>query len=964
MSDASTNPADDLLRDAAWLRALARTLVGDGERADDAAQDAWVVALERGSTQRAWLAGVLRHVARRQWQSNRARTRLEHAAARSEELPSTIDVVARAQAQRRLVEAVLALEEPYRSTILLRHFDDLSCEEIARLQRVPSSTVRTRLSRGLAGLRRRFAREGGPDWPAFLVPLAASPTTKAVLAMSLAHKVGLAAALVVLLAWILRPSAHETARVVGPPDVERGVNVLAVADARGEAHRVLAMIAATATSGNDDEARARASSSTSLVLRVTWGDDGSPAARVPVDFVAWSARDPFLDTITRTTDDGGLVAIDALPAGRVSAYAVFGGSTTRVITPGERAEIALTIPACGPIHGVVVDEHDSPIADASIVLSNGRRSHPIATTDGNGLFVVRAAEPTSSIGARAPGRAPSAAYVIGGAPSAVHRPMRVVMSGPGATITGVVRDARGEPLADALVVIGDETQQVSTDTNGWRRTRAVESRSRTDRDGRFRSDDEAAGTTTITVRAHGHAPWTRSIDVEIGRTNDIAIDLEAGAIVRGVLRDTTGAALADVLVLHGAYGATTSSQTRTAPDGSFELASLPSGDRLLKADARERGRAKTTLALAAGLVTTWDPVIERAPRVAGRVVDERGAPLAGWSVRAMLDRTIPSAVAHATTDDDGAFVLDLHDGVASIRVHDPIAADPEPAAETRDFRAGDDDLVIRIAHEARATASIAGRVTDRDGAPIAGAACSLWATGSNTGLPEVPDAIDGSFRVAPIRAGSYDLVLRAPDRPERRITPIRVGADEHVDLGALVLDVGGTLVVAYERPADLELENAPWVRVSDAQGNAIASIEFDGEVGRPIALTPGDYVVRTSDAVCRANDVAIRVAAGEEVAVRLRLEAATSRTIVVEAPAGSAAPLTVRLVVRDDTGAVVHDEFVRRIAPDEMLAARVLGLRVGAYTVEASADGGLAGSTSFRVADLARAREVVEIALR
>ena len=67
-------------------------------------------------------------------------------------------------------EAVSALEEPYRSTVLLRFFGGLRAAEIARCQETSSSTVRNRLRRALAMLR---ARLGGRDGALLLAPLLA-----------------------------------------------------------------------------------------------------------------------------------------------------------------------------------------------------------------------------------------------------------------------------------------------------------------------------------------------------------------------------------------------------------------------------------------------------------------------------------------------------------------------------------------------------------------------------------------------------------------------------------------------------------------------------------------------------------------------------------------------------------------------------------------------------------------------
>ena len=62
-----------LLADSDWLRALARRLVGDVQRSEDAVQDTLLTALGRADTSppsRGWLAAVLRNVVRQRGRSD------------------------------------------------------------------------------------------------------------------------------------------------------------------------------------------------------------------------------------------------------------------------------------------------------------------------------------------------------------------------------------------------------------------------------------------------------------------------------------------------------------------------------------------------------------------------------------------------------------------------------------------------------------------------------------------------------------------------------------------------------------------------------------------------------------------------------------------------------------------------------------------------------------------------------
>lgn len=167
MSDAATPsaafPSECLLAQAAWVRRLAGRLLADPDAADDLAQETLVRALTAAPADperpRGWLATIARRLAGKEREQARARVAREQLVASAVALPSAAELVARAAVQRAVVDAVLALPEPYRSTVLLRFFEEVPTSEIARRRGEPIETVRTRLKRGLAQLRERLAGE-------------------------------------------------------------------------------------------------------------------------------------------------------------------------------------------------------------------------------------------------------------------------------------------------------------------------------------------------------------------------------------------------------------------------------------------------------------------------------------------------------------------------------------------------------------------------------------------------------------------------------------------------------------------------------------------------------------------------------------------------------------------------------------------------------------------------------------
>lgn len=171
------------LKDNAWVAALARHLVRDPALAADAAQDTWLAYLRHrpgpdGGAVRPWLATVLRNAIRDRLRRDARRGERERSVAvdaDSASCESAADAVERAELQKRVFAAVLELDEPFRSTILLRYAQGRTSASIAREQGVPEGTVRWRLKEGLDRVRARFDAEHGGSraaWVAWLAPLA------------------------------------------------------------------------------------------------------------------------------------------------------------------------------------------------------------------------------------------------------------------------------------------------------------------------------------------------------------------------------------------------------------------------------------------------------------------------------------------------------------------------------------------------------------------------------------------------------------------------------------------------------------------------------------------------------------------------------------------------------------------------------------------------------------------------
>ena len=176
MEGEASNPSDsELVANLGWVQRLALSLARDRDRdaADDLAQDVARVWLEKRPAlahgPRGWLASVVRKLALDRARSEDARKAREQTASRPE--GESFEVAERGARQRCVVEAVMQLAEPYRSTILYRYLDGLETHEVATRMGVSDATARKRVERGLAILRERLDREFGSRSSAWAIAL-------------------------------------------------------------------------------------------------------------------------------------------------------------------------------------------------------------------------------------------------------------------------------------------------------------------------------------------------------------------------------------------------------------------------------------------------------------------------------------------------------------------------------------------------------------------------------------------------------------------------------------------------------------------------------------------------------------------------------------------------------------------------------------------------------------------------
>lgn len=400
MSRGRPTSPEELLTHDAWVRGLARVLASDESLADDLAQEAWLTAIEkpphRRESLRGWFATVLRNRMRTETRAQRRRLKRERARARSELVDPTSEAVVRAEAQQRVLSAVLGLPVHYRTVVMLRFFEGLTAQQIAKLHGLSASTVRTRLSRALQMLRNELER-GASDrksWRSALILLAAWPGRRAwssFLPPTGAAVAALGLVLACLSMW-WSPGFGQ-----GNPARSASRNAILPNTPSPEEGRVLEK-----SRDREDDAEPQVVSSPESVLRVLDGRVLLPLAgvkvRVFVGHTPWlaelsAASDLSLESgDTVETDAHGLVRLPAY-AGRALLCARKGNLAGRCFASSASRFTQLALHVDESVSVAVVDEAGEPVPGVLTQLLDAtpwsRGVARRAYTNANGVALLR-----------------------------------------------------------------------------------------------------------------------------------------------------------------------------------------------------------------------------------------------------------------------------------------------------------------------------------------------------------------------------------------------------------------------------------------------------------------------------------------------------------------------------------------------------------------------------------------------
>jgi RNA polymerase sigma-70 factor (ECF subfamily) len=984
----------ELFEHADFLSRLARGLTGDEHAAADLVQDAYVAALEHPPRSRSalggWLARVVRNRAfnRRRGDARRSERELNSGRSQRTSHQETPDkALARMEVQRVVFDAILALPEAQRTAVYLRFYEGVP-PVIAEQLGAPVKTIKTRLSRGLEALRAQLDEQvdgGHQAWLAALAPFAfpqlppggaaapapasggsAAATAGILGGLAMKQVLAVCAALVMALTgWqMLSGDTPGPAAAAGgtPADLELARTQPAV------------IVVPKSTSATETQAGARevvahfAGETLSdpalgaLRVRLSW-HDGTSAAGLEVFAHSRGVRAERELYSRSETDDDGVVEFVGLAPGEVGIYLERGYvDFQQIITAGETTEVEWTLPEGVVVRGKVLDGEGRPVSGAEIWLDalSFRWPHAtrVAKTDSYGSFELRSIDTQGSkLGARADGLQPSVLFDVGEMPADTSgvREITFLLSSRGGGVRGRVIDPEGEPVQGASVHAGHRGGHNCKGPDGRRAQAAKPVPVRTDASGAFVLPGGYATDIPVHAQAPGYPTWSDQVAVEVGRTTELVIQLERGAIIEGVVLDAQSRAVAEAVVIcalerNGGWyeHAFPAPVVRTDTAGRYRMELVPTGSQSFNArgDDKRLGRDNQQLFCRAGETNRLDFTLNPHPLVSGRVVDGDGNPLMGWRVNgapAGMNRGFwyPRM---AKTDAGGAFLL-ANVGQFPMQVEVFAPNEWHPARAKLNVDPDTEDVELVVEQLVQTTGHVSGEVRAADGSiPLHVKLLISSNADLRRGDPVDFDARTGAFHHGPIDVGGYTMWLWGAMGTLLISAPFEVEADKTTNIDLLSVEAGGHVELVVEGAA-------PEIVAKLRLGRPLCATEELELVGDRLVsreILAGEWTLECSQ---------------REIYVRQQIEVVSGQTRVVHVELQRAAPLRLELEFANDDWADVvitvtgegGTELARKTLVPAYFASPTSEVRfnlpLASVQVEAVTNNGLCTTAAFDMGD-------------
>jgi len=812
MDDVRDTELDKLMSELAWLKRLAGALVRDESEANDLVQETWMVAAERAPTDgrplKPWLSRVALNLVRMRSRAAKRRSVREAAVEPFVETPQTPnELVSRVEAQRLVVEAVLGLAEPYRNTVLMHYFEELSSAEIARRLKLPEGTVRRRLKTALDELRGRLhaeERKTGRAVFAALAPLAVKPSASSAGSAALGViAVKKAIAVIVVVVGLLLVGAHFYQH--------HGTAKPAVATELG--------------SGASRSVSATGAARTAQIT-IAVADETGPLANA---IVRCALVDGGLVTGNTRTDGNASVE---LAAGEWSVAASAEGhepaATTLRVVAGHDDRARIVLASGGrTVTGGVTDATGGVVAGARIdaatldLHTKAGRAVAVAFTDAAGHYKLAVGGGAILVAASHPEYASQERYIDLGATGATANFALV----PGGVIEGVVRDAQTkQPVAGAVV-------RALHDVGTLELASSNDDGIKADGAGKFRFAGLRPG--TYDVVAHDGTRGSRApVDVGLGeQQTNIVVLIGAAPAIRGKVVDGTGAPAAKVTVHASGVGA--DEKTTSDDAGVFSFEGLAPGRWRLSATSGRfiaDGRAIVPLAKA-----DVDGVVVRVRR--GVDVTGHVEPREVCDVEIVqVDATDPFPRHDSmTTSADGSFQFGpFAPDKATLSARCPNGDEGTSDVVTA---AGGGDNIVRVTPGG----SIEGRVVDGAGKPVEGVMVTADADGDlmtlengvvSSGFKTMAGE-SGAFELHGLGAGSYRLAALAsgiPMKPKKTVK-LALAPGQHATGVEVVVDRPTGIIRGTVTGPDGAAISDAWIAVHQTPFDQFAAMRASDDNG-------------------------------------------------------------------------------------------------------------------------------------
>jgi protocatechuate 3,4-dioxygenase beta subunit len=509
------------------------------------------------------------------------------------------------------------------------------------------------------------------------------------------------------------------------------------------------------------------------------------------------------DTFTLQTGGDGVATSEPLEPGTWSISASAEGHEpaalpAREVRAGETVRLELALVGGGrTLTGVVTDVSGGPIGGARIDAAKlGALAQPVdaiasTVTGSDGRYSLSVAEGQLLAAASAPSYSPQSRYVEVGASGGTASFQLV----PGGVIEGVVLDESDrKPVAGAIV-------EARRDEPAMMLGERARQRATTGGDGRFRLAGLRPGGYDLTAEKQAlmsRTPTTIGLGVA-EEVADVQLVIARAPAIRGMAVDDRGAPVPGITILVFGRGAPgRDSEATSDAKGEFVLEGIQPGRYGLIGRSGEYLSAGDT----AVEVDTKDVVgvkvnVKRGLALKGHVEPRQVCELENEVPEDMMNGPMMMTFQSKTTGVDGSFDL----GPAQSTTYEITARCASGAQGTKrvTVSAGMPDVIVEVT----AGASIAGRVVDGTGKPIA--ALSVMASRMNaterttivngmitSGVQAVTN-MQGAFELRGLAAGRYRLGVLERGRP----LPIKSGGDP-VTLAAKDNKTG--VVLAVDRP--------------------------------------------------------------------------------------------------------------------------------------------------------------------